>query len=261
MRPLGFLVFSLCLLAFSSCHPDAAIDWMVSKGDRDVTTYYIDLLRDQNFYPIERDMDPSLKGDNLPTTLKEMSRLIPKGKPLSVKIVGVNAWGTPGASEKNITLEYEYPGKWLLANVATRTTKSHFTIIGFRILPLPDSLENINRFTLAGKTPIHYAVFGFVILVPLFIVFSLVQCARTKMKRKWLWMIFIGLGVCKFSIDWTSGQWLFLPLSVELLGAGATAPFYGPWTLSVSLPLGALLFLLLRKKLSLKIAPEIAPAP
>jgi len=35
-----------------------------------------------------------------------------------------------------------------------------------------------------------------------------------------------------------------------LLGAGAFAPAYGPWVISISLPLGAVIFMMKRKGLS-----------
>lgn len=89
------------------------------------------------------------------------------------------------------------------------------------------------------------------ILVPLFTLYALILCIRTKIeKKKWLWVIFVLAGIASFSVDWTTGQWRIVPLSFQLLGAGASAPPYGPWVISVSLPLGAIIFLLKRKRLS-----------
>jgi hypothetical protein len=48
-------------------------------------------------------------------------------------------------------------------------------------------------------------------------------------------------------VNWTTGEWDIAPLSVQLLSASAFAPLYGPWTVSVSLPLGALMFLIYRR--------------
>jgi hypothetical protein len=56
--------------------------------------------------------------------------------------------------------------------------------------------------------------------------------------------------VGKFSVNWTTGQWAVSLTSVQLFCASAFAPLYGPWTIAVSLPLGALVFLLLRRRLS-----------
>jgi hypothetical protein len=95
-------------------------------------------------------------------------------------------------------------------------------------------------------------VLGFAIFVPLITLWALVSCVRTKLKgRKWPWVLFILLGIGKFAVNWTTGAWEFAPISVQLFGASATAPFYGPWTVAVSLPLGAIAFLAFRNKLRL----------
>jgi len=47
---------------------------------------------------------------------------------------------------------------------------------GVHVEPLRDSLENINRFTFDGKGAVHYEVFLAAILIPFFIVGSLVLC-------------------------------------------------------------------------------------
>jgi hypothetical protein len=65
--------------------------------------------------------------------------------------------------------------------------------------------------------------------------------------------LFILFGVGNFALDWTTGEWQFAPLHVHLLSASVSANLYGPWVLSVSVPLGALLFLWRRRRLS---APE-----
>jgi hypothetical protein len=155
-----------------------------------------------------------------------------------------------------LSFEYQFPSKWLLINVATQKKGGVSTIIGFNVYPLSDSLENINRFTLTGKTPLQYATLAFAILIPLFILSVLVLCIRTKMtKRKWLWIIFILFGIGRLTVNWTTGQWQVAPLYFLLLGSGAFAPPYGAWLISISLPLGAILFLFRRKKLVASVEP------
>jgi hypothetical protein len=69
-------------------------------------------------------------------------------------------------------------------------------------------------------------------------------------KRKWLWLIFIALGLFQFHLNWTTGAWNLQPLSFLLLGAGFTkAAPAAPLILSVAFPLGAILFLARRKSI------------
>jgi hypothetical protein len=67
-------------------------------------------------------------------------------------------------------------------------------------------------------------------------------------KKKWLWLIFIVVGIGKLFVNWTTGQVFFTPLAIQLPPAGANAQLYGPWLVYVSIPLGAIIFLIMRKR-------------
>lgn len=225
---------------------------------------YIELLRQNRFEEIEKGLDSSIKTADIRNTLVKMAQMIPSQKPESIKVVGayVNVFHGPKDPETtttNITLEYQFQSKWLLINVATQKKGGVTTVVGFNVNPIPDSLENLNKFRLVGKNPLQYSVLVLAILIPLFTLYALMQCIRTKIeRRKWLWVAFVLFGLAKFSVDWTTGQWGITPLSLQLLGAGAYAPAYGSWVISISLPLGAVIFMLKRKGLS-KQQSDIAP--
>lgn len=238
------------LLLLTGCNPVQLMEKMVPKEDDVVAKNYITNLRSRDFESIEKVFDPSIKVDDLHGTLIKMAELIPSGEPSSIKLVGVNINRTPKLSTTNLSYEYEFPGKWLVINVAIQKREGISTIIGFHVYPLSDSLENQNRFTLSGKSILQYLTLTLSIIVPLIILYALILCVRTKMsKRKWLWILFILLGIGKFSINWTTGTWAVEVLVVQLLGVGAFAPPYGAWLISISLPVGAAIFLLRRNRL------------
>jgi len=215
-----------------------------------VAKSYINLLRQKNFEQIEKDTDQSIKSPNLHSTLVEMAEMIPNHDPDSVKVVGSHVFNGPEVSTTNIAFEYQFQQKRLLINVATQKKKGITTIVGFNVNPITDTMVNLNRFTLSGKSPVHYTVLALAVIIPLFTLFTLIVCIRTKIeKRKWLWVIFVLSGLAIFSIDWTTGQWSFNPLYVQFLGASAFAPMYGSWKVGISLPLGAIVFLLKRKRM------------
>jgi hypothetical protein len=223
---------------------------LTSPEDEGVAKHYIGLLRQGSFDQIERDLDPSLKSPDIRETLVKMANLIPASEPDSVKIVGSHILNGPSWRTANITFEYQFSGQWLLINVATQKKNGVSIITGFHVKPMPGPLERINRFTIAGKGVAHYVTLVLIVLAPLFTLYALVLCINTKLaKKKWLWVIFIVLGIAKFSLNWTTGQWLITPLAVQFFSASAFAPTYGPWTLSVSLPLGAIIFLIFRERL------------
>jgi len=78
----------------------------------------------------------------------------------------------------------------------------------------------------------------------------LVVCIRTPFKgRKWPWVLFILVGIGRIAVNWSTGDWFISPVHFQLLGASISAPFYGPWTVAVSIPLGAIMFLIMRNSL------------
>jgi hypothetical protein len=89
-------------------------------------------------------------------------------------------------------------------------------------------------------------------------IYAFVLCVRTPMeKRKWLWLILVLVGIGKVGVDWTSGETFYRILYVFIPTATAGKVLYGPWSISVSIPLGAILFLMYREKL--RRAPTLTP--
>ena len=250
------LISIVIIMLLAGCDQASMMKKMTPPEAESAAKGYIDLLRQNRFEEIEKDLDSSIKTTDIRNTLIKMAQMIPAQKPESIKVVGshVNVFHGPKEPETtttNITLEYQFQDKWLLTNVATQKKDGVSTVVGFNVNPIPDSLENINKFRLVGKSPLQYSVLVLAIIIPLFTMCALVQCIRTKIeKKKWLWVLFILFGLAKFSVDWTTGQWGLNPLSFQLLGAGAFAPAYCSWVISISLPLGAVIFMLKRKGLS-----------
>jgi len=269
------LFAALLLAGLAGCYksPEDMMKAWTPPEDEQVAKGYIAQLRQNNFEQIEKDIDPSLKSALTHETLLKMAEFIPPQDPLSVKVIGANVFRSPGLYRSNLSFEYQFPSAWLLINVAVQKKGDVSTIIGFNTYRISDSLENIHKFTFAGKSAFQYSVLALVVLIPLFILCVLVLCIRTKMaKRKWLWIIFIIVGIGSFNMNWTTGQWTAFgieradgqwrvhPLDFHLFGAGAVRQPYGPWIFSFGLPLGAVLFLVRRKKL-VGVASKQSPPP
>jgi len=73
-----------------------------------------------------------------------------------------------------------------------------------------------------------------------------------------LWGLFILFGIGKVAVNWTTGQWEASPLALQLFSASAGASLNGPWVFAVSLPLGAIVFLLRRQSIQAAFAKRAA---
>ena len=197
-----------------------------------------------------------LQGKDVSHGLGELVNLFQAGEVKSIEIVGVNTstFYTAGNTRHttNLTYEVELTSGWLAGTVVIVDEGNTRGITTARFHRNPAALEYLTRFTFQGKQPIHFAFFFFSIIIPIFCIVALTSCVRTKMKHKWIWVIFILLGFVTFRLDWTTGQLDWQLLSFQLLGASAfKMGIAAPWIINVALPIGAIVFLLKRKQLAL----------
>jgi hypothetical protein len=250
MTWLRLLLPLLALVA--GCHQQDTVSSLVPAVDQALAMTYVDLLRERKFDDIDRAAIPSVRGPKLYAALVKMADALPENDaPSSRKLVGAQVHTDQEGTTTNVVIEYDFSGKWVLANVGIVRKPGSVSLVALSVRAIPESLEEHHRFRLTGKSAMHYVVLGLAILFPLLTLYALAACLRTKMAwQKWAWMLFILLSIGSFTINWTTGETQFSALAIGLLGASATGVLYGPWMLSVSFPLGALVFLLRRKALT-----------
>jgi hypothetical protein len=247
MRQLTCL---LLLVVLGGCSQEAMLRKLSSPEDESTARAYIDQLRARDFAALEQAIDPAIAGPDLHGNLVKMADMIPAQEPTSVKLVGVQSFHKSDEKTVNIALEYRFGEQWLMAEVAVQTKNGVKRIVGLHVVPQSKSLEAQNKFSLAGKTLIQYFVLAAAIAAALFSLFALMIAARTKFSgRKWPWILFILFGFGKVSVNWTTGELSSSLISIQLFSASALANFNGPFIVSFSLPIGAILFLAMRKRL------------
>jgi hypothetical protein len=247
MRQVFLVGIAFCL-SIAGCDRAELMKKITPAEDEMFARARVDLLRQHRLEQIEQELDPSISDSNAKDTLTTMAGLFPADEPKSIKVVDVKFLHSPNSSSHSLTLEYEYPQTWLLVNISIKRMNGLSTIAAFSVTPIADSLESINKFSLVGKSALQYMILGLALAGPVFCVFVLIVCLRTKNQHlKWLWAIFILFGVGRLAINWTTRELTFTPMAVHIPCASATAvPAYGPWVVAISLPLGAILFLIKR---------------
>ena len=245
---LGLLA-CVALTALAGCSRQRLLRESAPPQARAAAHAFIAHLRTKQFDWIARRANRRIQGPKMDTTLAHMAALIPPGKANSVKLVGAQTDIENGITERNLTYEFDVHGQWVLINVATRRHGRSLTLTGMHVYRMPRSLESLNRFTLSGKSPLRYATLALMMLAFALTVNALILCARTRpLRRKWLWILFILVGVGKFAVNWTSGRWGLQVLAIQLFSVSAFSAPYGPWIFAVSVPLGAIVFLLRHRR-------------
>jgi hypothetical protein len=252
---MRLLVLLLTAMILAGCTPEELLQRISTPERQAEAKLHIDQLRRHDFDAIERALAPELVTAQLRNELETMAGLLPAQEPTSIKLVGAQSMTDDGTTV-NSTFEYRFGSKWFLINVAVRERGADRKIVGFHVSPEEGPVAELNRFSLAGKSPAHYFVLAVAVANVALTVIAAYFCARTRMARKWRWMLFILFGFTRFSINWSSGEWSFDPLYFQLFSAGAFAAPFGPWIISISVPVGAIWFLATRGKR----VPEPSPA-
>lgn len=232
---------------------------IVPKEADDFAREYIEILRQRNFEQAKELLNPEIVTPEIDSQLQTVVSFLDQKELVSVEIVDFETgkfWPWSWKEEKpykRVSLSYQlqFEDKYVLVDVIVDKISGKQLIFGFHLTPLPKPIQEINAFTFSGKSPIHYLLFLVAIIVVIFTLYVLILCIRTPgIKRKWLWCIFTLLGVGTLNLNWITGSIEFTPLSFLFFSIGfARWGLYGPWILSVAFPLGALIFLLKRRKI------------
>lgn len=187
--------------------------------------------------------------------LDKMKTFVPDEDPIGYETAGWNVFTMTSINEAEkttttIQLEYEFTDAWVLLTVVFVEQEENLKVTTFRVVQREESLRETYKVEWSEAGLIHYLFVALAISIPTFILTTVVICVRTKnVKRKWLWIIFILLGFTTYHFNWTTesvtNQWgQFQLLGVGTRGGGDFAPM----VISISLPLGAALFLWRRRQ-------------
>jgi len=247
---LVFVGSVMLMAGLAGCDRQAVLEKFSTPESRATAREYLEALRDGKVEEIEAAADPSLRTPDVHAKLLQLVALIPREAPKSVKLAGAQFATQNGETRRNITFEYEFPSRWVLMHVTTLEKAGHVTILGIGVNAEKASYLTLNQFTLAGKSSAQYVVLGLVGVLPLLTLYALILCVVTRLpRRKWLWVIFILFGLGSVSVNWNTGEWKGNVLSFQLFSASAVAEAGGPWVFDVSIPLGAIIFLIRRRAL------------
>lgn len=255
----------MCLLLIAPLYAGCAglmskfLDKVVDDEKKAIARGYVQKLKDGQIDELAAELQPAVKIEleELRQKLEEIRGYIPAGEFRGIEVVGYHVNYINGETTYQIAEQYDYGDKWLVTTVTWKALPDNSTQLwGLHVNLLNQPLQEINALTLRGKTLRHYLIGSLALLIPTFTLTTLIVCIRTKpLRRKWLWMLFILMGLGSLSLNWTTGQMGFNPLSVSILGATVMAHgLYAPWIITISLPLGAICFWLRRK-------PQPPPLP
>jgi hypothetical protein len=247
-KVLFCLVLLLPLAMLTSCNQDDIVRKLAPAEDQAFAEKSLDQLRHKQFEELEKRMDASIQQPNLRGGLEKMSALLPPEEPSKVSLLSTRQNHSSGQAMSNLTYEYTYPKQWFILEVTLNKSHDQPSILGIRITPQSAQIEEQNSFSLVGKSLLQYLILALAVAFAIVTIVALIICIKMKLRRrKWPWMLFILFGFGNLAVNWSTGEFGFAMLAIQMFSASASAVPHGPWILSISLPLGAVCFLIFRK--------------
>lgn len=233
------------------------------REDEAFALHSVDMLRQGRLDQVEDQFDPSIRNAQLREALTSMNDMFPSAQAVSIKTVEAGSVRGRNGPTTHIILEYEFepeiiptsgraelvPRSWLLARVVIQRSHGAISIRELAVIPTSKSYEEMNEFTLANKGISQYAGLSLALGVAGFTLYALVLCIRSKIgKIKWALLIPMLVGLFQVTVNWTTGQWTFTSLSVRIPPVNMRIPAYGAWNIVIAAPVGAIIFLLYRRR-------------
>jgi hypothetical protein len=215
MRRSWFFAIGLLTLG---CSIDQAVQRMTPADADARARAYLALLARGQLDSATAPLLPELQRADTRTELGKIAAVFRNQRFDSTRVIGVQVNTINGTRHVNLSYELHSATGWFLASVATVDSANRWFVEGASGRTIPEPLEHTTRFTLAGRSPVHYVWLALTILaigaslgVALFIV------SRRTMPRRWLWSALALVGVGTLTLDWTSGAVGFDPITVMLL--------------------------------------------
>ena len=193
---------------------------------------------------------PESRSPELVAQLEAVHDMLPATAATSVRTLNWSKFaGADGATTINAIQEYAYPDRVLLVQTEiTFSARAASPVVhGFLVRELTPEEARGTRFTLRGKSPLHYTVLAFLGFSVALMAASIIATLRARnFRRKWLWCIVSVVTVSGLSLNWNTGA-LALLANVGLINAGVMrgANPLAPWTVFAGLPLGAVIVFVL----------------
>jgi len=245
-RLTGIGVLVVAIMALAGCDNG---DRLTRAADREETGFaarQLDRARHAEIKALLEVMAPELRRDGIEKDLRQIQSLFPRGEPLAVQLVDFRTHSTSRGVRTVVSFQYDFADAWVAAEVVLRTQGDDFVVSGITVNPLDQPLQEIHRFAVRNLSGAHYVVMGLAGLILAAVSTALVRCLRAPLDppRKWLWALAILCGIGRLTLNWTTGKVSLSLLYIQVfsLGAYSSSP-YLPWIVSLSLPVGALMFL------------------
>ncbi len=213
-----------------------------ADADARSRAYIGQFVRGQTDSAVERLVVP-LRTPESSIELRKIADLLRNERFDTTRVIGAWTNTVNGIRHVNLTYELHSSSRWFLANVASVDTAGTWFVEGISARTIEQPLEVTARFSLAGKSLLHYLWLLLTVTCAVVSLGSAVFIAtRRSMPGRWPWVLLSLLGGGAFRLNWTTGAIDFALLQVQLPSASfVRAGPAAPWIFSFAIPVGAMI--------------------
>lgn len=247
MKKQILIITGFLFLIISGCSMDEIPEKMIpEKADKYANEFLTDLIIKGDIDKCYDKFDNQIKNKKAKTFLINTNNNLAGKEIVNKRIIG-SRWTTfnSGENTTNYQLNYEYQFKdfWVYFSFNIIEKENNFKILGFKGQVFENSLSKANEFTFKDKGFKQYVFLTIAILIVLFIITTEIFVIKSKIKKKWLWIIGILIGLIGFQLNWTTGEIGVQLIHFKILGAGfSKTGIITPWILSFAIPVFAIAF-------------------
>ena len=257
---LSFILILIILFTLYSCgNPSEFVEKMVPKAENNLGKSVIELLINGQIDSVYNLMESSYKTEDALDALTEISTYLTQKEPKSIELIKFYTSSTHIllSSDSNLVdrketilkYELEYEDYWILTEICILNIDGKLSISGIHTNSYNEPLEEINQFSIFSGSEVNIVFLLFALIELSLILYVLFIILKTKPKRKWLWFVFSIFGFFKINTVWGTYTISIELFSIQFFGVSLVKPdLLDPYVLSISLPLGAILFLIKNKR-------------
>ncbi len=179
--------------------------------------------------------------------IDHIQTLLPPGLPTSSRLTTFRSYAGTDGNRLGAIREYEYPDHVVRVETTLyrASTDEPWKVLGFNVNAATRAELAARTFNFAAEPPGVKGVIVAAVVIPIFTLITfLVALFRPGLKPRWVWLVAIALGVGTIYANTGTDALSFLPISVQLFGAGATwsGSAFDGWVFSAATPFGAAAF-------------------
>lgn len=259
---MRFIIVALMAICAAGCTADRLERYASTPQERELIRAAIQNVAQNDASKLSLEVQPDI-APKIAGAMPAMRAALPEG-PFKFSFQN-GSWSASG-NIRRLHAIYSVQGKngWALVDVTAVTADGRTLLNGLYIQRLPGSPWSMNAFRLADRGASGWMMLVLMIGAGLTTIAAVVRIWRSGLfVRRWLWTIGSLISVTSLKLDWSTGGWFFQPFMFQFFGLGAVKqPIYGPWVLSVSLPVVAIIALMKpRRRDSEMDAPSSDDAP